>query len=71
LGIIAFLCVGLFAACVSSLHRITHGKERVRSLMLGEAKGFSIKEMWPAIVAGVIVIADTCVKIVDMIQNVQ
>jgi hypothetical protein len=71
LGIIAFLCVGLFAACVSSLHRITHGKERIRSLMLGEAKGLSLKEMWPAIVAGVIVIVDACVRIVEMVRNVQ
>ncbi len=71
LGIIAFFCLGLFAACVASFHRITHGKERVRNLMLGEMKGLSIKDMLPAIASGVIVIAYLCIEVVAMVRGVQ
>lgn len=70
-GIIAFLCLGLFVACLVSLNRITEGKEGVRGLMLGETKGLTIKEVLPLMVAGVIVIADLCMKVVDMVRNAQ
>jgi len=69
LGIIAFFCLGLFAACVASFNRITHGKERVRNLMFGEMKGPSIKDMLPAIAAGGIVIAYLCAEVITMIRG--
>lgn len=70
-GIIAFFCLGLFAACVTSFNRITYGKGSVRSLMFDEMKGLSIKDMLPAIASGVIVIAYLCVEVVAMIKSVR
>lgn len=71
LGIIAFFCLGLFAACVTSFHRITRGKERIRNLMFGETKGISVKDMLPAVASGVIVVAYLCVEVVAMVKGVQ
>ncbi|MFO7154242.1 MAG: type II CAAX endopeptidase family protein [Caldicoprobacter oshimai] len=69
-GIIAFFCLGLFAACVTSFHRITYGKESIRGLMIHEVKGLSIKEMLPVIASGVIVIVYLCVEVVAMVMGV-
>jgi hypothetical protein len=69
LSIIGLVCLGLFALCVASFHRMTWGRVNIRGLMSHESKRVSLIEMLPIIASGVVVIILLCIEIIAMVTG--